>query len=190
MRRFRTLAGPPATNQNSPTQRDSPTIWSDVTLWPEPMPTVNPEILVWARKTAGLTLEGAATKVGIRDAYGMAAVDRLAALERGENEPTRPILVKMAQHYRRPLLAFYLAEPPPQGARGADFRRLSVPRRVETEALIDALVRNVRSRQGMVRSVLETEGRGCASPICGEPFAVEFPQRCEGGFALGAQSRT
>ena len=131
------------------------------------MPAVNPEILVWARETAGLTLEGAATKVGIRDAYGIAAVDRLAALERGENEPTRPVLVKMAQHYRRPLLAFYLAEPPPQGARGADFRRLSVPRRAETEALIDALVRNVRSRQGMVRSVLETEDEAVPLPFVG-----------------------
>ena len=121
------------------------------------MPAVNPEILVWARVTAGLTLQGAATKIGIRDAYGMAAVDRLAALERGENEPSRPVLIKMAQHYRRPLLAFYLAEPPPRGDRGADFRRLSVPRLAETDALIDALVRNVRSRQGMVRAVLETE---------------------------------
>ena len=70
------------------------------------MPAVNPEILVWARETAGLTRRRAATKVGIGDAYGMAAVDRLAALERGENEPSRPLLVRMAEHYRRPLLAF------------------------------------------------------------------------------------
>ena len=75
------------------------------------MPAVNPDILVWARETAGLTLGGAVTKIGMRDAHGVAAVDRLAALERGEKEPTRPVLVKMAQHYRRPLLAFYLAEP-------------------------------------------------------------------------------
>ena len=70
------------------------------------MPAVNPEILVWARETAGLTLQDAAAKVGIRDARGVAAVDRLAALERGAGEPTRPVLVRMARHYRRPLLAF------------------------------------------------------------------------------------
>ena len=58
------------------------------------MPAVNPEILVWARETAGLTLQDAAVKVGIRDARGVAAVDRLAALERGDGEPTRPILVR------------------------------------------------------------------------------------------------
>ena len=97
----------------------------------------------------------------------MAAADRLAALERGENEPSRPVLVKMAQHYRRPLLAFYLAEPPPRGDRGADFRRLSVARRPETEALIDALVRNVTSRQGMVRALLEAEDETVPLPFVG-----------------------
>ena len=92
------------------------------------MPAVNPEILVWARKTAGLTLQDAVAKVGIRDAGGVAAIDRLAALERGEREPTRPTLVKMAQQYRRPLLAFYLNAPPQRGDRGADFRTLPVER--------------------------------------------------------------
>ena len=95
---------------------------SGATLTVEAMPAVNPEILVWARQTAGLTLGDAVMKVGIRDARGVAAVDRLAALERGEREPTRPVLVKMAQHYRRPLLAFYLTAPPRRGDRGADFR--------------------------------------------------------------------
>lgn len=42
------------------------------------MPAVNPEILVRARGTAGLTLQDAAAKVGIGDARGMTAVDRLA----------------------------------------------------------------------------------------------------------------
>lgn len=90
------------------------------------MPAVNPEILVWARETTGLTLRDAAAKVGIRDARGVAAVDRLAALERGDDEPTRPVLVRMAQHYRRPLLAFYLSAPPPRTDRGSE--RRPVPR--------------------------------------------------------------
>ena len=145
------------------------------------MPAVNPEILVWARETAGLTRQRAATKVGIRDAYGMAAVDRLAALERGENEPSRPLLVRMAEHYRRPLLAFYLSEPPPRGDRGADFRRLSVPRRPETDALIDALVRNVRSRQGMVRAVLEAEEEALPLPFVGSLPKSKSPRDAMNG---------
>ena len=131
------------------------------------MPAVNPEILVWARKTAGLTLQDAVTKVGIRDARGVAAIDRLTALERGEERPTRPILVKMAHHYRRPLLAFYLNAPPRRDDRGPDFRTLPGARSSETDALIDALVRNLQSRQNMVRAALEAEDEAEPLPFVG-----------------------
>ena len=131
------------------------------------MPAVNPEILVWARETAGLTLQDAAARVGIGAARGVAAVDRLAALERGDDEPTRPVLVKMAKQYRRPLLAFYLTAPPPRGDRGADFRTLSGTRSPETDALVDALVRDVRSRQNMLRAALEAEDEAEPLPFVG-----------------------
>ena len=126
----------------------------------ETMPAVNPEILVWARETAGLTLQDAVAKVGIRDARGVAAVDRLTALERGDERPTRPVLVRMARHYRRPLLAFYLNAPPRRDERGPDFRTLPGARSSETDALIDALVRNLQSRQNMVRAALQAEDEG------------------------------
>ena len=52
------------------------------------MPAVNLEILVRARETVGLTLQDAAAKVGIGDARGMTAVDRLApATESPGNVP-------------------------------------------------------------------------------------------------------
>ena len=122
---------------------------------------------MWARETAGLTLHEAVSKVGIRDARGEMAVDRLAALERGEREPTRPTLVKMAQHYRRPLLAFYLTAPPQRRDRGADFRTLPVERSSEMDGVVDALVRNVRSRQNMVRAALEAEDEAEPLPFVG-----------------------
>ena len=131
------------------------------------MPAVKPEILVWARETAGLTLQDAAAKVGIRDARGVTAVDRLEALERGAGEPTRPVLVRMARHYHCPLLAFYLSAPPPRADRGADFRTLAGQRSSETDALVDTLVRNVRSRQQMVRAALEAEDEAEPLPFVG-----------------------
>ena len=137
------------------------------------MPSVNPEILVWARETAGLTLQDAVVKVGISDAWGVAAADRLVALERGEEEPTRPVLVRMARHYRRPLLAFYLAAPPPRGDRGADFRTLPVARSSRMDGLIDALVRDVRSRQRMVRALLEAEDEAQSLPFVGALTGLE-----------------
>ena len=64
------------------------------------------------RETAGLNLDDAVHKLSIQDARGTAAIDRLRALEAGEAPPTRAMLAKMAKQYRRPLLTFYLSEPP------------------------------------------------------------------------------
>jgi transcriptional regulator with XRE-family HTH domain len=56
------------------------------------MPKVNPDIIHWARETAGLTLEEAATKLNLHQARGVSAVDRLTALESGDDQPTRSLL--------------------------------------------------------------------------------------------------
>jgi Zn-dependent peptidase ImmA (M78 family) len=117
------------------------------------MPSVNPEILRWARETAGLSIESAAFGLGLRDKRGVRASERLASLESGKTEPPRSLLLKMAQRYRRPLLTFYLESPPKKGDRGEDFR--NVPeRQTGSESLVDALVRDVRARQAIVRDIL------------------------------------
>ena len=148
------------------------------------MPAVNPEILVWARTTAGLTLQDAVAKVGIRAAGGVAAVDRLTALERGVESPTRPVLVKMAHHYRRPLLAFYLSAPPRRDERGPDFRTLPGARSPETDALIDALVRDLQSRQNIVRIRLAPQPQCTrAAPRLGGRWVRRYgwpPRFCDG----------
>lgn len=131
------------------------------------MPKVNPEILVWARETAGLSREVAVKKLGIRDAYGIKAVDRLSNLETGETEPTRPTLVKMAKQYHRPLVTFYLSKPPPKGDRGVDFRTLRNEPSPAENALLDALIRDVQARQSMVRAALEDEEEDEHLPFIG-----------------------
>lgn len=130
------------------------------------MPTVAPRILTWARETAGLTPEEAVTKLGIKDARGVSAVDRLAAMEKGNAEITRAKLLKFAKVYHRPLLTFYMGAPPPRGDRGEDFRTLP-ERRTASEPLVDALVRDIRARQSMVRSILEDEEEAQRLPIIG-----------------------
>ena len=119
------------------------------------MPDVNPEILIWARETAGLSPEEAVRKLSIRPARGVAALDRLAEYETGAAAPTRPLLVKMAKQYRRPLLAFYMSRPPRTASRGEDFRTLPTDHDPVDDALLDALLRGVQVRQEMVRSLLE-----------------------------------
>ena len=123
------------------------------------MPNVNHEILVWAREAANLTREQAVNELGIGDPTSTVAVQQLVALECGKSEPTRLMLVKMAKHYRRPLLTFYLSAPPREEERGTDFRALppSLEHAADSEALLDALLRNVRARQSMVRAVLVDE---------------------------------
>ena len=138
------------------------------------MPRVNPEIMVWARETAGLTREEAATKLGFRDSGISTATEKLAAVEHGQKEPSRPQLVKMAGRYHRPLLTFYLSKPPRQGDRGTDFRTLSADRSALDEARLDALVRDVRARQSMVRAVLEDQDEA-------EPLSYVGSQRISDG---------
>lgn len=130
------------------------------------MPKVKPTILKWARESAGLSLEDAAAKVGINAARGVLAPDRLLALETEEGEVSRPVLLKMAKIYRRPLVSFYLDEPPPRGDRGEDFRTLP-DRHTGGEPLVDALVRDIRSRQAVVHAVQVEEEEAAPLPFIG-----------------------
>jgi Zn-dependent peptidase ImmA (M78 family) len=131
------------------------------------MPKINPDIILWARETAGLTLEEATKKLAIREARGVSAIDRLAALESGEDEPTRSVIAKMAKQYRRPLLTFYMTAPPRKGDRGQDFRTLPEDYSDTDEALLDALIRDVKARQSMVRAMLEDEEDTESLPFVG-----------------------
>ena len=123
------------------------------------MPSVNPKILIWARETAGLNTADAAK------ALGMSAEDRLTAFEAGLEAPSRSMLVKMASKYRRSLLTFYLDTPPRKGDRGQDFRTVSAARSVAADALVDALIRDIKARQELVRTTLEDED---------EPVSLSF----------------
>lgn len=121
-----------------------------------PMPAVNPAIMIWARETANLSLEDAAHRLALKEARGVPGENRLRALEAGDQEVSRAMLVKMAKQYRRPLLTFYLSAPPRAGDRGDDYRNLP-ERHTNAEALVDALVRDIRARQAMVRAIIEED---------------------------------
>ena len=112
---------------------------------------LNPEIFRWARETAGLSVEDAASGLGITHS------DKLLSIESGNEPPSRAILLKMVKQYRRSLLTFYLSAPPKQGDRGEDFRTVVENRTIESDANLDALIRDLRARQSLVRSTLEDE---------------------------------
>ena len=121
------------------------------------MPAVNPDILSWARDSAGLSMEEAVAKLSLNAAHGKTPVERLQELESGAREPSRPMLVKMATQYRRPLVTFYLSKPPKRGDRGTDFRSLSGVRAPSDDARVQVLVRQVLARQSILRDILVEE---------------------------------
>lgn len=121
------------------------------------MPEVNPEILVWARKTAGIEAAEAAKRLRLGNSKSATAVKKLEALEAGRREPSRATLVRMGSLYRRPLVVFYLAEPPRAADRGVDFRGPSGAVSPEDAGRMDALLRNIRARQALLRGALEEE---------------------------------
>lgn len=121
---------------------------------PSQMANFNAEILRWARETAGLDQADAAKKLAIAPARGLEPAERLELLESGQAQPTAAMIRKMAKQYRRPLISFYLSKPPARGERGQDFRTLPDAEARATGPLVDALIRDLKARQDMVRSLL------------------------------------
>jgi len=80
--------------------------------------TPTPSVLVWARESAGMSVEVAAQKLGVEP-------DQLSSWEAGSARPSIPQLRKAAVAYRRPLAAFYLPEPPKRFDAMHDFRRMA-----------------------------------------------------------------
>ncbi len=89
---------------------------------------VNHNILEWARKEARLSTTHAATKAKIKDIKarglkeGLPSFRRLEQWEKGIDTPTYSQLENIAKAYRRPILTFFLPEPPSQVTRLQDFR--------------------------------------------------------------------
>lgn len=78
---------------------------------------VEPDILKWARSTAGLSVDEPAHSL-------QTAPEKVQAWEDGEQHPSMSQLRRMAVAYRRLLSDFYLPRPPEQDPLPHDFRRL------------------------------------------------------------------
>ena len=57
---------------------------------------LNPQIMIWAREKAGLSVDEAAHVLGFKDARDRTAAERLQTIEAGEEEPSRSVLLKMS----------------------------------------------------------------------------------------------
>jgi len=119
----------------------------------------NPDILTWARSSAGLSVDEAAQVLGFKNAQERSAAERLEALETGREEPSRSVLLKMAKAYHRSLLVFYLSEPPRTGDRGQDFRMAPGTDPQQYDPTLDALIRDIRGRQSIIKHLHEQDDK-------------------------------
>lgn len=138
---------------------------------------INPRILAWARETAGISLEEAAEKLGLTSSSRSTAAEKLTALEAGDRAPTSQQLQRAAAVYRRPLVAFYLAEPPDRGERGEDFRTTPGTLPSRANGILDALLRDLKARQQLLRNMLEDEEEAHALPFVGAARIEHGPAR-------------
>jgi Zn-dependent peptidase ImmA (M78 family)/transcriptional regulator with XRE-family HTH domain len=139
---------------------------------------INPDILKWARETAGLSLAEAAEKLGLKDTAKATASQKLQKLESGQGDPGQTFLRKAVAAYRRPLITFYLSVPPERGERGEDFRTQAGTVSPRDNATLDALLRDVRARQQMLRVALEdTEEVTDRVPFVGSARIADQPSQ-------------
>jgi len=79
---------------------------------------INPQMLIWARRNTGYSIEEAATKV-------IVSIEKYSNWERGESRPTIAQLRKLANIFKRPLAVFYLQEIPRDFQPLRDYRRIA-----------------------------------------------------------------
>ncbi len=122
------------------------------------MIAANPEILKWARETAGLNLDEAAKKLGFRDSKKRTAIEKLESLESGLDHPTNAQLNRMAKAYFQSPMVFYLSKPPHRGDQGEDYRSLDQQQsNRKGNAHLNLLTRDIKAAQRLVRDVLLEE---------------------------------
>lgn len=146
---------------------------------------VQPEVLVWARQSASVSLEDAARTVHV-------PVDRLEAWERGEEKPPLGMLRTLAEKYKRPLAVLLLPTPPRDFQALRDFRRVDpaerdIPPRVayeirrahERRRLMHEMRREIGEDVEPFRLKVEaTENVEAVADRIRAYFHVSFTQQC------------
>lgn len=135
------------------------------------MTQINNAILEWARNQAGLPVEDAARLLNITSTKTATAEEKLLAYEKGK-APSRSMLGKMSRVYRRPILTFYLNEPPIKTDGGEDFRTLPENLDPQQNFHVDVLVRDIKARQSIIRETLIDEDEAEALPFIGQ-FSID-----------------
>ncbi len=151
-----------------------------------PLALVRPELLRWARETAGMTLEAAARRIGVKPS-------KLADWEEERARPTVVQLRKMAHVYKRALAVFFLTSPPQEPALLHDFRRLRPNEPLPLSPALRLEMRRARRRRAVALELLAEEGGSAAAlpraSVEDDPDRVAASGRAWLGVTFGEQTR-
>lgn len=112
---------------------------------------VNPNVMRWARESAGFSWADVSKKTNISAAT-------VQEWERGTKKPTLNTLERLASSYRRPLAVFFLPQPPEEPSMPSDFRALPSERRRPLSAKALLGIRRARYVQSIATELFEMEG--------------------------------
>ena len=121
---------------------------------------ITSKVLRWAREQASFTLSQAVARAKIHDlkTTNVSAEERLRSWEEGREGPTLNELRSLAKAYRRPLLTFFLSEPPEPSSKLEDFRTIG-DRPVSTNSPeFSAFIRQIEVIQEELREIVKEEG--------------------------------
>lgn len=148
---------------------------------------VERELLIWARKTASLSLEAASGAAHI-------PAEKIEAWEAGVDGPSIPELKKLANAYKRPLSVFFLPEPPQDFQALRDFRRLSDMGEQAYSRALAYEIRAAQERRAVAVDLIETLGDDVAkwdidATTKSNPDEVANQVRARLGITMVQQSR-
>ena len=122
---------------------------------------ITPNVLKWARESARISVESAASKVSV-------SAERLLYWEEGKSKPTIRQAQELAKAYRRPFALFFLPEIP------NDFQPLQDFRKRGSKSLSTAsvfIIREIQQKQSWI-SELKEENNELKVPFVGR-FSLE-----------------
>lgn len=105
---------------------------------------VTPDVLRWARETAGFSIDDVAIKIKRKRVMAKT----IEAWEQGEGSPTYPQLERLAYEiYKRPLALFFFPEPPQEESPRQSFRTLPEYEVAKMPPRLHYLIRQARVMQ-------------------------------------------
>jgi len=118
---------------------------------------VNPEIIKWARESAGWSIEEIASKL-------KTSIENYKKIESGIKKPTYRQLELLSKNFKRPLSVFFLPRPPQEEPIASSFRILPKAENLYSKEFRLAL-RRARYYQSVAKELMGAIGYEISAPI-------------------------